>query len=83
MESNQIIAKAKDILIESRELNGILNSTGMVRVPVPPAVSATAQPNGEPTSDAAAAIVTFTLEDTPLFGLRLMVEYEGQKELAA
>ena len=83
MDRNQIIAKAKDILIESRELNRVLNSTRLVRVAVPPAVSVTLQPNSEPTSDASAAIVTFTLEDAPLFGLRLIVEYEGQKELAA
>jgi len=83
MTPRQAITQAKESLINSRELNSILNQTGEVRVPVLPdlAVMPMRAEDATPANDPA-LFVTFTIEETG-FGKRLMVEFQGYKEFAA
>lgn len=81
MNRTYIIQRAKQILINDRELNSILNRTGQVRVHV--LLDTPASPStGEPVNTNA-NVVTFTIEDHEHWGRRLMADYEGQKEFAA
>jgi hypothetical protein len=82
MTPRKAIDQAKDTLINSRELNAILNRTGQVRVPVFQ-VAETSPPDRHATpTTSPVQFVTFTIEGNVL-GKRLMAEFQGYKEFAA
>lgn len=81
MDARKAIDQAKVRLIDDKDFNAVLNSTGSVRIPVI-MPTATAWIADEPPSREGAPVVTFTIEQTP-FGKRLMAEYDGHKEFAA
>ena len=84
MDARKAIAEAKDRLLNSRDLNAHLTRHKTVRVPVLGEVSPRASDYADamPTDVVPGEYVTFTIEETG-FGLRLMAEYQGNKEFAA
>lgn len=82
MDRKKAISRAKDKLTSSPELNERLSRVGFVRVmprlDMPTAFNSDAQNKAE-----LSPLVTFTIEETPTFGKRLMAEYQGVKEFVA
>ena len=82
IERKTAIQRAKDTLECSPELRELLNRRGFVRVS-PQLDTLTTFSADEVSEIKENTIVTFTIEDTPIFGRRVMVEYQGHKEFAA
>lgn len=80
MDRKTAIQRAKDQLVSDRGANEMLNREGFVRV-LPFQDTPAEAGSGEDKSPD--ITVTFTIEEHPLFGLRLMAEFQGVKEFAA
>ena len=83
MTPSQAIEKAKLTLLEDRYLYAHLTRNGSIRIPVIDLTAQVSPPASEgPPLAGPSHIVTFTIEESALFGRRLLAEYRGYKEFA-
>jgi hypothetical protein len=80
MNRQTAIRRAQDQLANDRDANSMLNRERFVRILPEQDAIATPQDASEKSPD---YVVTFTIEQHAIMGLRLMAEFQGVKEFVA